>query len=233
MNNQYHRQTLLPEIGEEGQQKLKQAKVLIVGVGGLGCPIALYLATAGVGCLGLIDDDIVSLSNLHRQVLYDEADIGQPKAQCAVRHLQKKNRDIELTAYPMRLTKENAETLIRDYDIVVDGCDNHATRYLISDVCHRLQKPYVYAAIGAFQGQVGILCYDHDAPTYRTLFPDEEAMLSVEAGKGVIGTTPAVVGSIAANEVLKLTVGFGEALIGKVLFIDLLTLDIQKINLTS
>ena len=233
MNNQYHRQTLLPEIGEEGQQKLKQAKVLIVGVGGLGCPIALYLATAGVGCLGLIDDDVVSLSNLHRQVLYDEADIEQPKAQCAVRHLQKKNSDIELTAYPMRLTKENAETLIRDYDIVVDGCDNHATRYLISDVCHRLQKPYVYAAIGAFQGQVGILCYDHDAPTYRTLFPDEEAMLSVEAGKGVIGTTPAVVGSIAANEVLKMTVGFGEALIGKVLFIDLLTLDIQKINLTS
>lgn len=233
MNNQYHRQTLLPEIGEEGQQKLKQAKVLIVGVGGLGCPIALYLATAGVGCLGLIDDDVVSLSNLHRQVLYDEADIGQPKAECATHHLQQKNSDIELTAYPMRLTKENAETIIRDYDIVVDGCDNHATRYLISDVCHRLQKPYVYAAIGAFQGQVGILCYNHDAPTYRTLFPDEEAMLSVEAGKGVIGTTPAVVGSIAANEVLKLTVGFGEALIGKILFIDLLTLDIQKINLTS
>lgn len=233
MNNQYHRQTLLPEIGEEGQQKLKQAKVLIVGVGGLGCPIALYLATAGVGCLGLIDDDVVSLSNLHRQVLYDEADIGQPKAESAAHHLQQKNSDIELTAYPIRLTKENAETLIRDYDIVVDGCDNHATRYLISDVCHRLQKPYVYAAIGAFQGQVGILCYDHDAPTYRTLFPDEEAMLSVEAGKGVIGTTPAVVGSIAANEVLKLTVGFGEALIGKILFIDLLTLDIQKINLTS
>ena len=233
MNNQYHRQTLLPEIGEEGQQKLKQAKVLIVGVGGLGCPIALYLATAGVGCLGLIDDDVVSLSNLHRQVLYDEADICQPKAECAGHHLQQKKSDIELTAYPMRLTKENAETLIRDYDIVVDGCDNHATRYLISDVCHRLQKPYVYAAIGAFQGQVGILCYDHDAPTYRTLFPDEEAMLSVEAGKGVIGTTPAVVGSIAANEVLKLTVGFGEALIGKILFIDLLTLDIQKINLTS
>ena len=233
MNNQYHRQTLLSEIGEEGQQKLKQAKVLIVGVGGLGCPIALYLATAGVGCLGLIDDDVVSLSNLQRQVLYDEADIGQPKTECAAHHLQQKNSDIELTAYPMRLTKENAEILIRDYDIVVDGCDNHATRYLISDVCHRLQKPYVYAAIGAFQGQVGILCYDHDAPTYRTLFPDEEAMLSVEAGKGVIGTTPAVVGSIAANEVLKLTVGFGEALIGKILFIDLLTLDIQKINLTS
>ena len=232
MNAKYHRQTLLPEIGEEGQEKLKQARVLIVGVGGLGCPIALYLATAGVGHLGLIDNDVVSANNLHRQVLYDEADIGQPKAECTVRHLQKKNSDIELTAYPMRLTKENAEILIRNYDIVIDGCDNHATRYLISDVCHRLQKPYVYAAIGAFQGQVGILCYDDNAPTYRTLFPDEEAMLSLEAGKGVIGTTPAVVGSIAANETLKLMVGFGEPLFGQILFIDLLKLDIQKINLT-
>ena len=233
MKERYQRQTLLPEIGEEGQEKLRKARVLIVGVGGLGCPIVLYLCGAGVGHLGLIDDDHVSISNLPRQVLYDESDIGKSKVSCAIRHLQTKNSDIHIEGYPFRLDKENAETLIRDYDIVVDGCDNPATRYLISDVCHRLQKPYVYAAIGAFQGQVGILCYDHDAPTYRTLFPDEEAMLSVEAGKGVIGTTPAVVGSIAANEVLKLTVGFGEALIGKILFIDLLTLDIQKINLTS
>ena len=231
MNNKYHRQTLLSEIGEEGQEKLKQARVLIAGVGGLGCPIALYLTTAGVGRLGLIDDDVVSLSNLHRQVLYNEADIGQPKAECAARHLQQKNSDIELTAYPIRLTKENAERLIREYDIVVDGCDNHATRYLISDVCHQLQKPYVYAAIGAFQGQVGILCYEHNAPTYRTLFPDEEAMLSVEAGKGVIGTTPAVVGSIAANEVLKLIIGYGDVLKNKLFCIDLLTLQTQLIHL--
>lgn len=232
MSHKYHRQTLLPEIGEEGQEKLRQARVLIVGVGGLGCPIALYLATAGVGRLGLIDNDVVSPSNLHRQILYDEADIDQPKAECAVHHLQKKNSDIELIAYPTRLTKENAETVIHGYDIVVDGCDNHATRYLISDVCHRLHKPYVYAAIGAYQGQVGILCYEHNAPTYQTLFPDEEAMLSLEAGKGIIGTTPAVIGSITANETLKLIIGFGEPLIGKILVIDLLTLDIQKINLT-
>ena len=231
MNNQYHRQTLLPEIGEEGQQKLKQAKVLIVGVGGLGCPIALYLATAGVGCLGLIDDDVVSLSNLHRQVLYDEADIGQPKAEYAAHHLQQKNSDIELTAYPMRLTKENAETLIRDYDIVVDGCDNHATRYLISDVCHRLQKPYVYAAISAFQGQVGVLCYDEQASTYRTLFPDEDVMCDRKAEKGVIGTTPAVIGSLVANEVIKLIIGYGDVLKNKLFCIDLLTLQIQLIHL--
>lgn len=224
MNNKYHRQVLLPEIGEEGQEKLKQARVLIVGIGGLGCPIALYLTTAGVGRLGLIDDDAVSISNLHRQVLYDESDIGQPKAECAVRHLRKKNSDVELIAYPMRFTKENAESLMAEYDMVVDGCDNHATRYWISDACHRQQKPYVYAAIDAFQGQVAILCYDDHAPTYRTLFPDEEAMLLQKAEKGVIGTTPAVVGSIVANEVLKLIVGYGEALCGKLLVIDLLAL---------
>ena len=232
MNKKYHRQILLPEVGEAGQEKLKQARVLIVGVGGLGCPIALYLTAAGVGCLGLIDDDVVSISNLHRQILYDEADIGQPKAECAVRHLLQKNSNTELIAYPIRLTKENAEELIAEYDMVVDGCDNHATRYLISDVCHRQQKPYVYAAIEAFQGQVSVLCLSDNVPTYRTLFPDEKNMLSFEAGKGVIGTTPAVIGSIVANEVLKLIIGFGETLTGKILIIDLLTLDIQKINLT-
>jgi len=231
MNNKYHRQTLLPEIGEEGQEKLRRAKVLIVGMGGLGCPIALYLCGAGIGTLGLIDDDVVSISNLHRQVLYDETDIGQPKAVCAMRHLQQKNRDIELIAYPIRLTKENAESLISEYDIIVDGCDNHATRYLMSDVCHRLHIPYIYGAIGDFQGQVAVLCYDENAPTYRTLFPDEEAMLTFEAGKGVIGTTPAIVGSIATNEALKLIVGFGEPLLRKLWTIDLLTLHVQKIKL--
>ena len=231
MNNKYHRQTLLSEIGEEGQEKLKQARVLIAGVGGLGCPIALYLTTAGVGRLGLIDDDVVSLSNLHRQVLYNEADIGQPKAECAARHLQQKNSDIELTAYPIRLTKENAERLIREYDIVVDGCDNHATRYLISDVCHQLQKPYVYAAIGAFQGQAGVLCYEEQASTYRTLFPDEDVMCDRKAEKGVIGTTPAVIGSLVANEVIKLIIGYGDVLKNKLFCIDLLTLQTQLIHL--
>ena len=231
MNNKYHRQTLLSEIGEEGQEKLKQARVLIAGVGGLGCPIALYLTTAGVGRLGLIDDDVVSLSNLHRQVLYNEADIGQLKTECAVRHLQAKNSDIHIEGYPFRLDKENAEALIAKYDIVVDGCDNHATRYLISDVCHQLQKPYVYAAIGAFQGQVGVLCYDEQASTYRTLFPDEDVMCDRKAEKGVIGTTPAVIGSLVANEVIKLIIGYGDVLKNKLFCIDLLTLQTQLIHL--
>lgn len=231
MNNRYHRQKLLPEFGEDGQQKLQEARVLIVGMGGLGCPIALYLCGAGIGTLGFVDDDVVSITNLHRQVLYDEADISQSKANCAIRHLRAKNNDIQLIAYPMRLTQENAETLIRNYDIVVDGCDNPTTRYLISDVCHQQGKPYVYGAIGTFQGQVGILCYKQDAPTYRSLFPDEETMCSLEAEKGVIGTTPAVIGSIIANEVLKLIVDYGEPLLGRLLIIDLLTLNIQLINL--
>lgn len=230
MNNRYQRQTLLPEIGEEGQFKLQKAHVLIVGVGGLGCPVALYLAGAGVGHIGLADDDVVNIHNLHRQILYNESDIGLPKAECAVRHLHARNSDIEVKAYPVRLTSDNAEQLIAEYDIIVDGCDNHATRYLISDICHRLKKTYVYAAIGAFQGQVAILCHPENAATYRTLFPDE-VMGTVQAEKGVIGTTPAVVGSIAANEVLKLIIGYGETLVNRMWYIDLLTLNTQIIQL--
>lgn len=230
MNNRYQRQTLLTEIGEEGQFKLQKAHVLIVGVGGLGCPVALYLAGAGVGHIGLADDDVVSIHNLHRQILYNESDIGLPKAECAVRHLHARNSDIEVKAYLVRLTSDNAEQLIAEYDIIVDGCDNHATRYLISDICHRLKKTYVYAAIGAFQGQVAILCHPENAATYRTLFPDE-VMGTVQAEKGVIGTTPAVVGSIAANEVLKLIIGYGETLVNRMWYIDLLTLNTQIIQL--
>ena len=231
MKERYQRQTLRPEIGEEGQEKLRKARVLIVGVGGLGCPIALYLCGAGVGHLGLIDDDYVSISNLPRQVLYDETDIGKLKVSCAVRHLQAKNSDIQIDSYPFRLDKENAEALIAKYDIIVDGCDNHDTRYLISDVCHRQQKPYVYAAIGAFQGQVGVLCYDEQASTYRTLFPDEDVMCDRKAEKGVIGTTPAVIGSLVANEVIKLIIGYGDVLKNKLFCIDLLTLQTQLIHL--
>ena len=231
MKERYQRQTLLPEIGEEGQEKLRKARVLIVGVGGLGCPIALYLCGAGVGHLGLIDDDYVSISNLPRQVLYDETDIGKFKVSCAVRHLQAKNCDIQIDSYPFRLDKENAEALIAKYDIIVDGCDNHDTRYLISDVCHQQQKPYVYAAIGAFRGQASVLCYDKQTSTYRTLFPDEEVMCKMKAEKGVIGTTPAVIGSLVANEVIKLIIGYGDVLKNRLFCIDLLTLQIQLIHL--
>lgn len=221
----YSRQILLPEIGEEGQIRLQAAKVLIVGVGGLGSPIALYLTGAGVGTIGLVDDDVVSLSNLQRQVLYTEEELGDLKAICAAMHLTALNGEITVNACPGRLSLENARELINQYDIVVDGCDNFATRYLISDLCQELNKPYVYGAICGFEGQVSVFNYGTEKKTYRDLYPDEEEMLRMPPpSKGVLGVTPAVIGSIEATEVMKIICGFGEVLAGKLWTIDLRTL---------
>ena len=172
----YDRQIILPEIGEEGQKKLQEAKVLIVGVGGLGSPIALYLTGAGVGCLGLVDDDLVSITNLQRQVLYSEKELGKPKALCAAGRLSALNSGIRIYPYSTRLTKDNAYDIIQKYDIVVDGCDNFATRYLINDICIKQEKPYVYGAICGFEGQVSVFNYGNQKKNYRDLYPDEEEM---------------------------------------------------------
>lgn len=223
---------MLSEIGEAGQRKLKKAKVLIVGVGGLGSPIALYLAGAGVGCIGLIDDDCVSMSNLQRQVLYSEKELGKSKAICAAERITALNSEITVHVYPTRLTKENAKEIIGKYDIVVDGCDNFSTRYLIDEVCAEEQKPYVYGAIGGFEGQVSVFHYGEKQKTYRDLYPDEDEMKRMPSpAKGVMGVTPAVVGSIEATEVLKIICGFGEVLSGKLWTIDLQTLQSNKISL--
>ena len=228
----YNRQIILPEIGEEGQAKLKAAKVLIVGVGGLGSPIALYLAGAGVGTLGLVDDDEVSISNLQRQVLYTEDELGDFKAVCAAMRLTALNSEITVNSCPGRLCKENAQALISDYDIVVDGCDNFATRYLINDVCAEQGKPYVYGAICGFEGQVSVFHYGEEKKSYRDLYPDEEEMRRMPPPpKGVMGITPAVTGSIEATEVLKIICGFGEVLSGKLWTIDLRTLQSNKFSL--
>lgn len=228
----YDRQIMLSEIGEAGQRKLKKAKVLIVGVGGLGSPIALYLAGAGVGCIGLIDDDCVSISNLQRQVLYSEKELGKSKAICAAERLTALNSEITVNVYPTRLTKENAKEIIGKYDIVVDGCDNFSTRYLIDEVCAEEPKPYVYGAIGGFEGQVSVFHYGEKQKTYRDLYPDEDEMKRMPSpAKGVMGVTPAVVGSIEATEVLKIICGFGEVLSGKLWTIDLQTLQSNKISL--
>lgn len=170
LKERYNRQLILPEIGEEGQARLQQARVLIVGVGGLGSPIALYLTGAGVGTIGLIDDDVVSESNLQRQVLYNETEVGLSKAEKAREHLQALNSHVCIKAYPERLTAENAEAIIGQYDLVLDGCDNFATRYLINDTCVRLGKVYIYGAIRAFDGQVSVFNYQ-GGPDYRRLFP--------------------------------------------------------------
>ncbi|EGF56703.1 HesA/MoeB/ThiF family protein [Bacteroides fluxus] len=223
--NRYSRQISLPEIGKDGQKKLQEARVLIVGVGGLGSPVALYLAGAGVGTLGLIDDDVVSISNLQRQVLYTEAEVGQSKVQCAAKRLQALNSGINLEIYPFRLDRSNAGELIGKYDIIVDGCDNFATRYLLSDTCASWGKAYVYGAIQGLTGQVSVFCQGEHSRTYRDLYPDEQGTLDMPApDNSVVGTTPAVVGSLEANEVLKLICGYGETLAGKLWTIDLRTM---------
>lgn len=219
----YSRQLILPEIGEESQRKLSAAKVLIVGVGGLGSPISLYLSGAGVGTIGLADGDVVSISNLQRQILYTEAEVGLKKAVCAKERLQRLNREIHLNAYSTRLTKENAGEIIARYDIVVDGCDNFATRYLINDLCVELGKVYVYGAICGLEGQVSVFNHQSEV-NYRNLYPDEEEMMKMPPPfKGVIGVTPAIVGSVEATEVIKIICGFGEVLSGKLWTIDLRT----------
>ena len=227
----YNRQILLNEIGETGQLLLKQARVLIVGVGGLGSPIALYLAGAGVGTIGLIDDDTVSETNLQRQVLYSEPEIGLSKAEQAKLRLQALNSDIRVEAWNERLTPQNAECLIANYDIVVDGCDNFRTRYLINDTCVRLDKVYVYGAIREFDGQVSVFNYQ-GGPDYRTLFPDEEEMLAMPPpSKAVLGVTTGVEGSGEASEPMKVILGSPAVLSGKLWHIDLRTLASYVISL--
>lgn len=220
----YARQRMLSEIGDMGQEKLSRASVLIVGVGGLGSPIALYLAGAGVGRIGVIDADVVSVSNLQRQVLYREAMVGQNKATCAAAQLRALNSAIKVDAYPYRLDAENAQAIISTYDIVVDGTDNFATRYLIDDWCIKLNKVYVYGTIGEFEGMVSVFNYN-GKHSYRALYPDEAAMLALPApSKAVLGVTPGLVGCTEANEVIKVICGFGEVLSGKLWSIDLRTM---------
>ena len=229
----YERQTALPEIGMEWQQRLKQAKVLLVGVGGLGSPIALYLTGAGVGTLGVIDPDVVSLNNLPRQVLYREEELGQPKALCAAQRLRSLNSSIEVKAYPTRLTQENAPELLQAYDLVVDGCDNFATRFLINDCCAALGKPYVYGGICGFEGQVSLFPHDGKGhATYRTLFPDEEGTLAMpHPSKAVIGVTPGIVGCVEAAEVIKWICRAGESLVDRLWTIDLRTMQTNLLDL--
>ena len=229
----YQRQIALPEIGEEGQPLLSQARVLIVGVGGLGSPIALYLAGAGVGCLGLVDDDCVSLSNLQRQILYTEQEVGQPKALCAARRLCQLNSSITIHPYPQRLTAETIDEILCQYDLVVDGCDNFATRFLINDHCAKRGVPYIYGGICGFEGQVSVFPNDGTSrSSYRTLYPDEAATLAMpHPSKAVIGVTPGIVGCVEAAEVIKLICHVGEPLVDRLWTIDLRTMQTYLIDL--
>ena len=212
MNERYIRQIMIPEIGEAGQEKLKNAKVLIVGIGGLGSPISLYLTAAGVGQIGLIDDDIVSKSNLQRQILYTEAEIGQSKVECACRRLSALNSSTRFETYPNRFTPDNA-----------------ATRYLIDDVCSRFKKPYVYGSISEFRGQVSVFNY-RGGSRYSDLYPRPEVIPPARPG-GVIGTIPGIIGCMEAAEVIKIITGYGEVLSGKLFLLDTQTLQHEIIEI--
>ena len=229
--DRYNRHHILKEIGIEGQELIQNSSILIVGVGGLGSPIALYLVAAGVGRIGLIDDDNVSLSNLQRQVLFCEDEVGQSKVECAKRRLNALNSTTIIDTYNTRLSRENADTIISNYDIVIDGCDNYETRYLINDTCVKLGKPYIYGAIGEFSGQISVFNY-MGGKTYRDLYPDEELLCSMPRSTiGVVGSIPGLVGTIQATEAIKIITNSGVILSNKLYIIDMLNMNNQIINI--
>lgn len=230
--NRYSRHLIMPEVGMEGQQKLSEAKVLCIGAGGLGAPLTLYLAAAGVGTLGILDFDVVDFSNLQRQVIHSEKTLGELKVESAKNRLLELNSDIEINTYNTRLTSDNAMDIIKDYDIVVDGTDNFATRYLVNDACVLLGKPNVYGSIFRFEGQVSIFDAKR-GPCYRCLYPEPPppGLVPSCAEGGVLGILPGIVGTMQAAEVIKLIIGKGKPLIGELLFVDVLEMEPRKLKL--
>ena len=224
----YARHIVLPEVGGPGQAALKKARVLVVGAGGLGAPVLLYLAAAGVGALGIVDDDAVSLSNLQRQVIHTTPDIGRPKVESAADLIRRLNPHAQIETHAMRLTAENALELIGRYDIVADGSDNFATRYLVSDACYFAKRPLVTAAVGPFDGTLTTLrphergADGNPNPTYRCLFPEPPPPGTVPtcAEVGILGALPGILGSLMAFEVIREIVKFGEGLVGRLVMID-------------
>ncbi|MDE3171194.1 MAG: molybdopterin-synthase adenylyltransferase MoeB [Acidobacteriota bacterium] len=228
----YSRHLIMPEVGMEGQLKLKQAKVMCIGAGGLGAPLGLYLAAAGVGRIGLIDFDAVDFTNLQRQVLFGTSDVGQPKISAAADRLRNLNPEIQIDTFEAHLTSENALDILKDYDIVVDGTDNFPTRYLVNDACVLLGKPNVYGSIFRFEGQVTVFGYP-GGPCYRCLYPEPPppGLVPSCAEGGVLGVLPGIVGTIQACETLKLIIGKGEPLIGRLLLFDALGMKFRELKL--
>ncbi len=228
----YKKNLLLPEIGEQGQLRLKNGSALIVGVGGLGSPAALYLAAAGVGRIGLVDGDRLELSNLQRQVLHATHSINQLKVNSGAVALTALNPEISIEQHPVRLTEENAYELFSGYDVIVDCTDNLSTRLLMNQTCVLLRKPMVHGAIYRYEGQVSVF-QATVGPCYQCLFPQppDEKYIPDPTKNGLLSTTPGVVGTIMANEVLKLILGIGNPLIGRLLVIDLLAIQFQELHL--
>ena len=228
----YRRHLSLPELGLAGQQRLLGSKVLLIGAGGLGCPLAQYLAAAGVGVLGLVDDDVVDVSNLQRQVLYSTADVGRPKVEVALERVAALNPEVVLTPYPVRLCSENALDIFEGYDVIVDGTDNFPTRYLSNDACVLLGKPNVYGSIFRFEGQASVFD-SRVGPCYRCLYPEPPPPGSVPscAEGGVLGVLPGIIAMIQATETIKLLTGLGSSLVGRLLLFDALSMEWNEFRL--
>jgi molybdopterin/thiamine biosynthesis adenylyltransferase/rhodanese-related sulfurtransferase len=227
----YSRHLLVPEVGSVGQQKLLESKALLIGAGGLGSPAALYLAAAGVGTLGLVDDDVVDLTNLQRQVIHNTERVGEPKVDSARETINALNPDVEVVGYQTRLDRDNVLDLIADYDVIVDGADNFPTRYLLNDAAVRLRKPVVHASILGFDGQLTVF-KPYDGPCYRCLYPQPPpADLAPSCGaNGVLGVLPGVMGLLQANEAIKLIIEQGEPLIGRLLLFEALTTQFTELR---
>jgi sulfur-carrier protein adenylyltransferase/sulfurtransferase len=234
----YNRHIIIPEFGYEAQQKLKAGKVLVVGSGGLGSPVLLYLAAAGVGTIGIVDFDVVDDSNLQRQVLFGVEEVGKPKVEAAKKRLESLNPHIQLILYNTQLTSQNALDIIKDYDVVADGTDNFPTRYLVNDACVLLGKPNIYASIFQFEGQVSVFNYTNAkgelGPNYRDLYPTPPppGLVPSCAEGGVLGVLPGVIGSLQALEVIKVLTGVGEPLSGRFYMFDALNFENRTFNIT-
>ncbi len=228
----YSRHLILPEVGTAGQRRLKAARVVVIGAGGLGSPAALYLAAAGVGTIGLVDFDAVDETNLQRQIIHGTGAVGRPKLESAAERLADVNPHVELRCFDTRLTSENALDVLRDFDVVLDGSDNFPTRYLVNDACVLLGKPYVYGAIFRFAGQASVFAAE-GGPCYRCLFrdPPPAGLIPSCAEAGVLGVLPGVIGSIQGLEAIKLALGKGETLAGRLLLFDALKLEFRELAL--
>jgi len=229
----YNRHLILHGFGIESQKKLKLAKVLVIGAGGLGCPVLQYLAAAGVGEIGIIDFDFVEDSNLQRQVLFSVEDVGKLKTEVAAVKLAKQNPYVKLKDYPVRLLNKNALEIFPRYDVIIDGTDNFSTRYLVNDACVLLNKPLVYGAVYKFEGQVSVFNYTTEAPTYRCLFPVPPSAGSVAncSEIGVLGVLPGIIGTLQATEAIKIITGIGEVLSGKIMLVDALAMNFSTVEL--
>lgn len=230
----YNRQIILEEIGIEGQRKLNSSRVLIIGMGGLGSPVAMYLAAAGVGVLGIVDFDSVNLSNLQRQIIHDTAYIGCAKVESAKKRIMAINPNIEINTYNEKLQISNAEELIQNYDIVICCADNAKLRYIVNDICIKYKKPNVYGAISGFEGQASVFM-PGQGPCYRCLYPvnQSEENKEIIEEKGVIAVLPGLIGIIQATEAIKIIVGCGDILVGRMIHVDLLSMSFSEFNTNS